>query len=107
MDLYPAEVVLPDGQVMAGARVMVTRDEQILVWYDLTGIAKVAYKGKIIDASRYPERSAIWNQQRLSATTVDGSLHVNASAPRNCNCGGSSLALLDERSAEIALAGGA
>lgn len=105
MDLYPAEVVLPDGQVLAGTRVMVTRDERVVVWRDNTGIAQPIYVGRITDSSRYPERGAFWHLQRLSATTPDGSLHVNASAPRNCNCGGSSLALLDERSLDTVLAG--
>jgi hypothetical protein len=99
VDLWPAEAVLPDGRVVTGVRAMVTRDGQLVVWQDVTGVAKAVAHGPILDSSQMPERGAFWTEQRFTAVTPTGSVIVNATAPRSCNCGGGAVTLLSEADA--------
>jgi hypothetical protein len=103
MDLWPAEAVLPDGRVIQGARVQVTRGGQVVVWRDYTGVAQVVYAGFVLDHSRYPEHSALWFNRRATIAVEGGVLLVNQTGPGSCRCGGGVLYDLTEADAQRAL----
>lgn len=102
-DAYPAEAVLPDGRLIQGSRVQVTRDGRVVVWENWTGVARVAYVGKVIDHSRYPERGVLWNQKRVIVRVDGGSVIANQTGPGDCRCGGSPLYDLTEADAKRVL----
>lgn len=89
-DMFPAEVLLPDERTLRGVRVQATSTLRVLVWHDVTGVAKLAYTAVADRLHETPDRGAFWGQQRLVAETAGGLLYANATGPPGggCGCGG-------------------
>jgi hypothetical protein len=98
-DLYPAEAVLPDGQVLRGVRVQVSPGGRLLVWRDVTGVAQTVFTHPVVEHVELPERGTVWHQARLVTQTDAGQVVANQTRPGGCNCSNSALAGIDERDA--------
>lgn len=73
---------------------MLTRTGTLVVWADVTGVAKPVWAGPV-EPVTVPDRNTAWRQARLVATSPDGQQVVaNATRPSGCGCGSSALAHL-------------
>ena len=88
---------MPDGRVVRGVRACLTRGGWVVVWQDITGVAKPVLVQPVNEYSHVPALGEVWHRKRLELVLPDGTLHVNQTGVTGCNCGMPALSALDER----------
>jgi hypothetical protein len=84
-DVFPAEVLLPDGKFVRHCRVCVTSHRVIV--YTLNGrkIELLHQLDLVETKSVTPDRASLSMNGRIEAETTQGKLHINRA--KGCSCG--------------------